>query len=86
MSFHLDFCVFILDYINSSICISLIGIHQNYGTPKMQLDGFRDLLQEGVDLGKISNDYQIYGEINFKTTAFLLHDVVSKWPQWGGVA
>lgn len=71
---------------SNSICIALIGIF-NYEAPHpIQLDAIQRLIDEGIRLNKITNDYRLYGQRQLipstNSPGQKLYDIITTWMHW----
>lgn len=72
-------------YNQKSICIAFIGTFNQIVPPDRQLFAAQNLIEEGVRLKKIAEDYRLYG--HRQLTAFLspgeaLYAIIKDWDHW----
>nr|CAD7204377.1 unnamed protein product [Timema douglasi] len=74
-----------LGYNNVSIGISIIGTFINVLPPDSQLLAAKQLIQRGVELGKVSPNYKLLGHRQVSATespGTALYDEIKTWPNW----
>lgn len=75
-------------YNNISIGISCIGTFNNITPSKTQLYALSQLIQTGVELGKIAKDFKLIGHRQISKTLSpgeALYAEIIKWPNWSPV-
>jgi len=68
-----------------SLGVALIGDFTFNLPPKRQIDAVLQLIQIGVQLGKLSKDFKLYGMNQVSSTESPgkpLSEVIKKWPHW----
>lgn len=68
-----------------SICIAFIGTFNKVIPPQRQLIAAQMLIDQGVKMGKLEPDYQLYGHrqlIPSESPGAALYDIIKKWPHW----
>ncbi|XP_055701349.1 peptidoglycan-recognition protein SA-like isoform X2 [Phlebotomus papatasi] len=68
-----------------SICIAFIGTFTKNTPPERQLLAAQKVIQWGVDLGKLSKDYRLFGHrqlIPTESPGAALYAIIKKWPHW----
>lgn len=71
-----------------SICIAFIGDFNENVPPTHQLDAAQRLIEEGVKQGKISANYDLYGQCQLKrikSPGLALFQIIQKWHRWTNV-
>nr|CAD7606028.1 unnamed protein product [Timema genevievae] len=74
-----------LGYNNVSIGISIIGTFISVLPPDSQLLAAKQLIQRGVELGKVSPNYKLLGHRQVSATespGTALYDEIKTWPNW----
>nr|CAD7441871.1 unnamed protein product [Timema bartmani] len=72
-------------YNNVSIGISIIGTFISVLPPDSQLMAAKQLIQRGVELGKVSPNYKLLGHRQVSATespGTALYDEIKTWPNW----
>ncbi|KRF99234.1 uncharacterized protein Dwil_GK27829, partial [Drosophila willistoni] len=72
-------------YNADSLGISFIGTFTKIQPPKRQQVACQLLIAEGVKLGVLAKDYQLYGHRQMSATESpgeLLYQIITKWPHW----
>lgn len=75
-------------YNNISIGVSFIGNFDDVMPTKNQLEAAKKLLELGVELGKISEDYILLGQRQVAQTLSpgdALYHIIKTWPHWSSV-
>lgn len=68
-----------------SICIAFIGTFIRVTPPERQLKAARLLIKQGLELGKLSPDYGLYGHRQLmpsESPGKQLYDLIKQWPHW----
>lgn len=68
-----------------SIGIAFIGTFNTIGPPKSQLDAAKKLVKQGINLGKISPEYKLFGHRQFipsLSPGDVLYKEITTWPHW----
>lgn len=71
-----------------SICIAFIGTFNKVKPPEKQLKAAQLLIEEGIRLKKLSQNYRLYGHrqlIASESPGETLYDIIKKWPHWSDV-
>lgn len=69
----------------NSICIAFIGTFDNYAPTEPQLDAAKKLIEEGVQLKKLPEDYALYGHRQLTPTqspGTVLFNIIKTWEHW----
>lgn len=72
----------------NSICIAFIGNFNEYGPANSQLNQAQKLIEEGVKMKKIANNYNLYGHQQLtpsQSPGTYLYNIIKKWPHWTDV-
>lgn len=68
-----------------SICIAFIGKFIDEAPPVQQLEAAKKLIEEGVSLKKLDENYHLYGHRQLKATESpgqALFDIIKTWDHW----
>jgi peptidoglycan recognition protein LC len=68
-----------------SIGISFIGTFNTVIPPERQLNILKQLFQEGIDLGKLTKDFKLFGARQLSSTespGAALFDIIKTWPNF----
>ena len=68
-----------------SVGISFIGTYMKVQPTEAQLKACLELLDEGLRLQKLSDDYRVYGARQFSATESpgdMLYKQIKKWKRW----
>uniref|UniRef100_A0A1L8E2U6 Putative peptidoglycan recognition protein lc n=1 Tax=Nyssomyia neivai TaxID=330878 RepID=A0A1L8E2U6_9DIPT len=74
-----------LGFNTDSICIAFIGTFVKITPPERQLLAAQKLIEWGVQLGKLSKDYRLYGHRQFipsESPGAALYAIIKTWPHW----
>ncbi|XP_055612495.1 peptidoglycan recognition protein 3-like [Uranotaenia lowii] len=74
-----------LGYNNDSICIAFIGTFTDHVPPASQLGAAKQLIGLGLQLGKLSKRYSLYGHRQlapFESPGKKLYEIIQTWPHW----
>ncbi|KAF2881225.1 hypothetical protein ILUMI_24949 [Ignelater luminosus] len=74
-----------IGYNKNSIGIAFIGTFTNVAPPSVQLQAAKDLLECGVKLGELSENYKLYGGkqvISTESPGAKLFKKIKKWPHF----
>lgn len=69
----------------NSICIAFIGKFINVTPPTRQLEAAQKLIEEGVSLKKLADNYNLYGHRQLKATESpgqALYEIIKTWKHW----
>lgn len=69
----------------NSICIAFIGTFDNYAPTEPQLYAAKKLIEEGVKLKKLPEDYALYGHRQLTPTqspGTVLFNIIKTWEHW----
>nr|AFD54029.1 PGRP-SA [Locusta migratoria] len=72
-------------YNKNSIGIALVGDFTDTLPPRAQLDALKKLLECGVQLGELSDDYQLLGArqvVATQSPGLALYQELQTWPAW----
>lgn len=72
-------------YNHESICIAFLGTFTRDEPSQQQLCAAEKLLAQGIALGKLSNDYALYGHRQLARTTSpgdILYRIIQTWPHW----
>lgn len=72
-------------YNHESICIAFIGTFEMARPTNQQLCAARKLLAHGHNLGKLSNEYGLYGHRQLTATnspGSILYKIIQTWDHW----
>lgn len=73
-------------YNMKSICIAFVGTFDEILPPKRQLVAAQRLIEEGVQLKKLSTDYRLYGQRQLiedtGSPGLTLYKVIKTWEHW----
>lgn len=72
-------------YNQESICIAFLGTFNVDQPPKQQLCAAEKLIAHGVALGKLTNDYALYGHRQLARTVSpgdILYGIIKTWKHW----
>lgn len=75
-------------YNEQTICIAFIGTFNESPAPDRQLNVAQQLLQHGVDEGKLIPNYKLYGHCQlapFPSPGEKLYEKIQTWPNWTDV-
>ncbi|XP_055845208.1 peptidoglycan-recognition protein SD-like isoform X2 [Episyrphus balteatus] len=68
-----------------SICIAFIGTFSTTSPPEKQLNAAKRMLNEGVRLNKLVENYKLYGARQLSATSSpgnALYEIIKTWPNW----
>lgn len=68
-----------------SICIAFIGSYFKHSPPQRSLNAAQQLMQEGVEMNKLSKDYRLYGHRQLIPTISpgnRLYEIIQTWSHW----
>lgn len=68
-----------------SICFAFIGTFNKIQPPKRQLVAVQKMIVEGVKLGKVTADYNLYGHrqlISTQSPGQALYEILQTWDHW----
>ncbi|XP_059622891.1 peptidoglycan-recognition protein SD-like [Phlebotomus argentipes] len=68
-----------------SICIAFIGNFQKKSPPEDQLLAAEELIAWGLEEGKLSKDYRLFGHLQLIATespGAALYRIITAWPHW----
>lgn len=68
-----------------SICIAFIGKFIDVTPPARQLEAAQKLIDEGVSLKKLAENYNLYGHRQLKSTESpgqALYEIIKTWGHW----
>lgn len=68
-----------------SICIAFIGTFIAYPPSRAQLSAAEQLIALGLELGKLSSDYRLFGHRQlapFESPGLALYKIIQTWPHW----
>lgn len=69
----------------NSICIAFIGKFIDVTPPNHQLEAAQKLIEEGVSLKKLAQNYYLYGHCQLKGTKSpgqALYEIIKTWKHW----
>lgn len=72
-------------YNTKSICIAFIGTFNNVEPPQRQLYAAKNITKLGVEMKKLSQDYQLYGHRQlapFLSPGAALYNIIKTWDHW----
>lgn len=72
-------------YNKRSISIAFIGTFTNQAPPPQQLRAAQELIDEGVVIKKLSENYKVYGHRQLKATESpgeKLYEIIKTWAHW----
>lgn len=72
-------------YNQRSICIAFIGNFFRNPPPERSFIAVQQLIAEGVKMGKLANDYRLYGHRQLIPTTSpgnKVYDVIRTWDHW----
>lgn len=70
---------------SDSICIAFIGRFNDITPPLRQLNAAQKLIEEGIELEKLSTNYNLYGHCQLGTHASpgpALMRIIKTWKRW----
>lgn len=68
-----------------SICIAFMGEFCTEKPSEIQLEAAKNVIELGLQLGKISPDYKLFGHCQLKATLSpgeALYQIITTWPNW----
>ncbi len=68
-----------------SICIAFIGTFSKIVPPQRQIIAAQSLIEQGVQMKKLKQDYQLYGHRQLTPTespGSALYEMIKTWPHW----
>ncbi|GAB0098253.1 Peptidoglycan recognition protein [Sergentomyia squamirostris] len=74
-----------LGFNQDSICIAFIGTFTKVTPPDRQLLAAQKLIERGIEIGKLSKDYRLYGHrqlIPTESPGVTLYNIIKTWPHW----
>lgn len=72
-------------YSMAGIGIAFIGTYINQAPSKLQIDAAQKLIEDGVKMEKLIEDYTVYGQrqlIESQNPGRALYEIIQKWEHW----
>lgn len=72
-------------YNETTICIALIGMFDEEPPSEKQLNSVQILLEKGVKMNFLSENYQLYGHCQlrkFNSPGHAAFEIIKKWEHW----